>query len=150
MAWDLLYLLQMSKPQTFQDFVTKGHDMEVTIANHRESSFNVVESKKNRDEFRKSVMFSTSSTKEAMTIFKARPVQILGGPNPNEKRSMPFKDTISRRATLKELLEKKHLFPDSDLSGTLDDLRSFNFRSQRGPNMLEGLLTQNTVVIIGW
>jgi len=29
MASDLLYVLQMSKPQTFQELVTKGHDMEV-------------------------------------------------------------------------------------------------------------------------
>jgi len=30
MAWDLLYVLEMSKPQTFQELATKTHDMEVT------------------------------------------------------------------------------------------------------------------------
>jgi len=55
------------------------------------------------------------------TIFKAEPLRILGGPNSEEKRSTPFKDTIRRLHTLKELQEKKYLFPDSDLLGMLDD-----------------------------
>ena len=35
---------------------------------------------------------------------------------------MPFKDTMRRRPTLKELQDKKYPLPDSDLSGMLDDL----------------------------
>jgi len=57
-----------------------------------------------------------------MTISKVRPVQILGGPNPIEKRSAHFKDTLRRHPTLKELQEKKYPFLDSDLSGMLDEL----------------------------
>ena len=33
MAWDLLYVLQMSNPVPFKDLATKAHDIEVTIAN---------------------------------------------------------------------------------------------------------------------
>ena len=44
--------------------------MEVTIANRCDNCFSVVESKKKRDESRKNVKFSKSSTKEAMTISK--------------------------------------------------------------------------------
>jgi len=43
---------------------------------------------------------------------------------------MPFKDTMRRHPTLKELQEKKYSFPDSDLPGMLYDLLekgSFNF-----------------------
>jgi len=32
MVWDLLYVLQMSKPQTFQELATKAYDVEVIIA----------------------------------------------------------------------------------------------------------------------
>jgi len=74
MACDLLYVLQMSKTQTFQDLATKAHDMEVTIANRHNNSFNISESKKDRAEFKKNAKFSISLTKEAMTISKARPV----------------------------------------------------------------------------
>jgi len=49
-------------------------------------------------------------------------VHISGGPDPEKKRSAPFKDTIRRRSTLKELRDKKYLFPDSDLPGILDDI----------------------------
>jgi len=48
--------------------------------------------------------------------------ELWGGPNPKEKRSTSFKDTIRRRPTLKELEEKKYLFPDSHLLGLLDNL----------------------------
>ena len=96
--------------------------MEVTIANRRCSFFCIAESKKDRAEFRKNDKFSTSSTKEAMTVFKTRPVRILGGPNLEEKTSTPFKNTIRRCPTLKELQEKKCPFPNSDLPRMLEDL----------------------------
>jgi len=89
--------------------------MAVTIANRHCSSFNVVESKNDKAEFKKNVKFSMSSTKEAMAISKAGPVWIAGGPNPKEKRSTPFKGTIEIRPTLKELQENKYLFPSLDL-----------------------------------
>jgi len=57
-----------------------------------------------------------------MTVSKAEPVRIIGKLNSVEKRSVPFKDTIRRLPNLKELQEKKYLFPDSDLLGMLDDL----------------------------
>jgi len=47
------------------------------------------------------VKFSTSSTKETMTISKVGPLKISGGPNPIEKRSAHFKDTLRRCPPLK-------------------------------------------------
>jgi len=46
------------KPQTFQELGTKAHDMEVMIANRHGTSFGFVESKKDKDEFKRNVEFS--------------------------------------------------------------------------------------------
>jgi len=51
---------------------------------------------------------------------------------------------IRRRPALKELQEKKYLFPDLNLPGMLDDLENGVIQ------LLEPLLTPNTAVIIGW
>jgi len=70
MAWDLPYVLQMSKSRTFQELATKAHDVDVTITNRHGSSLNVVKSKNDRVEFKKNVKFSKSSTKVMMTTSK--------------------------------------------------------------------------------
>ena len=62
MAWDLLYVVQMSKPQTFQEFATKAHDMEVTIATRHGNSFSFAEPKKDKAEFKRNVNFFKNST----------------------------------------------------------------------------------------
>ena len=78
--------------------------MEVIIANHRDISFSVGQSKKDSAKFKKNVKFSN---KDAMTIFKAELVRITKRSNSKEKRSVPFKDTAIRCPTLKELQEKE-------------------------------------------
>ena len=93
MVWDLLYVLQMSKPWIFQELAAKAHDIQVAIASHG-NSFSIAESKRDRAEVKRNVKFSKNSTK----------------------------NTIRRRPTLKELQEKKYLFPDSNLPEMLDDL----------------------------
>jgi len=57
-----------------------------------------------------------------MTVTKVEPIHIIEEPNWEEKRSVPFKDTMRRLPTLKELKEKKYPFPNSDVPGMLDDL----------------------------
>jgi len=153
MAWDLLYVLQMSKSRTFQELATKAHDMEVTIATRYGSSLSFAESKRDRIEVKKNVKLFKNSAKETMTITKDELVHITGKPNLEDKRSMPFKDTMRRRPPLKELQEKKYLFPYSDLLGMLDDLfekGSFNFQNKKSLKRGERLPTPNTVVTIGW
>ena len=71
--------------------------MEVIIDSHHGSSFSIAESKRDQVEVKKNVKFSKNSTKETMTVFKAELVRIIGKPNSEEKRSVPFKDTMGMR-----------------------------------------------------
>ena len=84
--------------------------------------FSTAESNRDQAKVKKNVKFSKKSTKKTMIVFKFVPICITGKLNSEEKRSMPFKDTMRRRLTLKELQEKKYSFLDSDLPGVLDDL----------------------------
>jgi len=122
MHWDLLYVLQMSKPRTFQELATKAHDMELTIASCYGNSFYSTESGKDKVEFEKNINFSKSTTKGAMCTFTIQPIHIMGKPKLEGKKSPSFKVATKKRPTLKELQEKKYPFPDSDLLGMLDDL----------------------------
>jgi len=121
MPWDLLYVLQMTNPEPFKSWRPR-HMIEITIANRRGCSFGAAESKNNRAKFKKNVKFSTSSTKEAMTISKVGPVWTSGEPNPEQKRSVPFKHMIRRHPALKELQEKRYPFLDSNFAGMPQDL----------------------------
>jgi len=56
-----------------------------------------------------------------MSISTAKLVWIIGKPKSKEKRSAP-KDPTRRHTTLKELQEKKYLFPNSSLLRMFDDL----------------------------
>jgi len=51
----------------------------------------LLSTKKDRAEFGKNARLFTSSTKEVMTISKARPLWISGGPNLEEKEAGPSK-----------------------------------------------------------
>ena len=66
--WDLLYVLQMSKPRTFQELATKAHDMEMTIANRRSKLSSSYEFKKDKGEIKKSSKPSKAPAKESMAL----------------------------------------------------------------------------------
>jgi len=48
--------------------------MKVTIANYCKTSFGFAMSKKDKTELKRNVKFSKNSTKEASSIFEAKPV----------------------------------------------------------------------------
>jgi len=100
----------MSKPRTFQELVTKAHDMEVTIAVHCSNSFYSTKSRKDKAKFEKNVNFSKSTTKEAMSTSTIQPIRIRGRLKLEGKKSSSFKVTTKKRTTLKEIQEKKYQF----------------------------------------
>jgi len=123
--WDLLCALEMSNPGTFQELATKAHDMEMTIANRRSKSSSSYEFKKDKGPRR---VLSLQTPQWIVSI--GEPVRILGEPGQNGK------EPIKKRATLKELQERKCPFPDLDLLGMLDDLlktRSLNSTELKQP-----------------
>jgi len=74
--------------------------MQVTIASRRGSSISFAKSKRDWIEVKKNVRFFKNLAQEAMTVTKAKPVHIIGKPNVEEKRSIPFKVTMRRNTTL--------------------------------------------------
>ena len=122
MELDLLYVLQMSKPRTFQELATKAHDMEMTIANRCSKSSSLSEFKKDKGEIKKSSKPSKAPANKSMATFVEEPVRISGKSRPEGKKGAPLRDVGRKRPTLKELQEKNYPFPDLDLSGMLDDL----------------------------
>ena len=122
MEWDLLYVLQMSKPRTFQELATKAHDMEMTIANRRNKPSSSYEFKKDKGEIKKNSKPSKAPAKESMATSIEEPVRISRKSSPEEKKGAFSRDVGRKRPTLKELQETKYPFLDSDLSGMLDDL----------------------------
>jgi len=97
MHWDLLYVLQKSKPRTFQEFTAKAHDMEVTTASRHGNSFYSTESRKDKVEFEKNVNFSKRTTKEAMFTSTSQPIRITRKPKVGAKKSSSFKVVIKKR-----------------------------------------------------
>jgi len=112
----------MSKPRTFQELATKANDMEIMIPNHRSKPSSSYEFKKDKGGSKKSSKPPKASTKETMTISTEEPVSISGKSRPEGKKTLFSKEITKKRPTLKELRERKYSFPNSDLSGMLDNL----------------------------
>ena len=153
-AWDLLCVLQMTKPLTFQELATKAHDMEATIANHRDTSFNFAKLKKDKAKFKRNVKFSNNSNKEAMSISKHRASWDYrkAKPGKEKKRALQGHD--------KEISHSEKNFKRRNICFQIRiclecwmiflKKESFTFHSQSGPKSLEWLLTPNTTIITRW
>jgi len=112
----------MSKRSTFQELATKAHDMEITIANRCSKLSSLYKFKKDKGDSKTSSKPLEASTKETITVSTGEPVRISGKSRPQGKNTSFSKDTTKKHPTLKELQERKYQFPNSNLSGMLDEL----------------------------
>ena len=60
MHWELLYILQGIKPHTFEELVTRAHDMELSIANRGTKDFLISEVKKGNNEINDTTKITNS------------------------------------------------------------------------------------------
>jgi len=85
-----------------------------------------------------------------MTISKTEPVRI----KPSREKKCTLQGHDKKMPTMKELHERKYPFLDLDLPEMLDDLLEKGITQlpdlKRGLKRLDGLLTPNPAVIIGW
>ncbi|KAK9698349.1 hypothetical protein RND81_08G097900 [Saponaria officinalis] len=76
-----------------------------------------------KKEFKKTDKNSKGASKETMIVTTSTtPVKISANPKLDKKKETSTRNSNQNRLTLQELQAKKYPFPDSDLSGMLDDL----------------------------
>jgi len=150
MEWDLLYVLQMSKPRTFQELATKAYDMEMTFASHYSKSSSLLDSRKDKDEFKKN---PKSSSKEFIVASTREQVQSLESPSMKTKKL--GSPRILERSVLHWRNYKRRNIPF--LTRTCQECSTISFKmglssfqSQYDLKKLERLPTQSIADIIEW
>lgn len=114
----LHYILKGIKPYIFEELATRAHDIELSIAAHRDPRLEDAWKEKKKKEFKREV--KPSKDEEVMTV-TTKPVKISRKNNEESKNNTP-QDKGNAKMSLKELKAKVYPFSNSDVFGMLDEL----------------------------
>ncbi|KAM3007780.1 hypothetical protein FF2_031994 [Malus domestica] len=120
--------LDCIKPRTFEELGTRSHDMELSIANHREKE-PIIDFKKDKVFASKVDMTGKKPTNEAFTfnttLIKTSSVSVkISYKNKAKeiKKGEPSSTQDRYKNTLRELKQKTYPFSDSDMAAMLNSL----------------------------